>query len=406
MIQTIKELIRLNIKPNFAALGREYGCDYRTAKIRYYEELNKEKGIKPEIKIRKHIIDDYKDIVINKLETIPGITAYSIYYFLRVEKNYKGSYETIKNFVRENKDKRKQPASIRVKPIIGKVAQVDWKEDFKLINKTGEIFVINLFLMRLHYSKKFYARLTIDKKRDEVKTCIVEALEYFNGTPREIWFDNMATVMIKEGKHKKVHNEIKQLGSDIGFQPILCQSRRPKTKGTVENLAKLCDRLLSYNNEFETLEDLINIVNRFNEECGKEKSQAHNKIVNDVYEDEKKYLIPLPNKNILERYKQTIEYRKVTQDSMIVYRGNRYSVPTRFIGSYLGIRIIDNQVNIYDNTELVRCHMVSENNLNYNNEDKIEILKSDLLYGLSDEEIKNKIDNTDLQIYDFLKGMN
>lgn len=406
MIQTIKELIRLNIKPNFAALGREYGCDYRTAKIRYYEELNKEKGIKPEIKIRKHIIDDYKDIVINKLETIPGITAYSIYYFLRVEKNYKGSYETIKNFVRENKDKRKQPSSIRVKPIIGKVAQVDWKEDFKLINKTGEVFVINLFLMRLHYSKKFYARLTIDKKRDEVKTCIVEALEYFNGTPREIWFDNMATVMIKEGKHKKVHNEIKQLGSDIGFQPILCQSRRPKTKGTVENLAKLCDRLLSYNNEFETLEDLINIVNRFNEECGKEKSQAHNKIVNDVYEDEKKYLIPLPNRNILERYKQTIEYRKVTQDSMIVYRGNRYSVPTRFIGSYLGIRIIDNQVNIYDNTELVRCHMVSENNLNYNNEDKIEILKSDLLYGLSDEEIKNKIDNTDLQIYDFLKGMN
>lgn len=396
----------MNIKPNFAALGREYGCDYRTAKIRYYEELNKEKGIEPIIKTRKHIVDDYKDMIINKLETIPGITAYSIYYFLKVEKNYKGSYESIKNFVRENKDKRKQPASIRVEPIIGKVAQVDWKEDFKLTNKNGELFIINLFLMRLHYSKKFYARLTIDKKRDEVKTCIIESLEYFNGTPREIWFDNMTTIMVKEGKHKKVHNEIKQLGSDIGFQPILCQSRRPKTKGTVENLAKLCDRLLSYNNEFETLEDLVNIVNKFNKECGREKSQAHNKIVNEIFEDEKKYLIPLPNKNILEKYKQTIEYRKVTQDSMIVYRGNRYSVPTRFIGSYLGIRIIDNQVNIYDNTELVRCHMVSEKNLNYNDEDKIEILKSDLLYGLSDEEIKNKIDNTDLQVYDFLKGMN
>ena len=390
MNQTIKELIRLNIKPNFAALGREYGCDYRTAKIRYYEELNKEKGIEPKIKIRKHIIDEYKEIIINKLETIPGITAYSIYYFLKVEKNYKGSYESIKKFVRENKDKRKQPASIRVEPIIGKVTQVDWKEDFKLINKTGKLFIINLFLMRLHYSKKFYARLTIDKKRDEVKTCIIESLEYFNGSPREIWFDNMSTVMVKEGKHKKVHNEIKQLGSDIGFQPILCQARRPKTKGTVENLAKLCDRLLSYNNEFETLDDLIKIVNKFNEECGKEKSQAHNKIVNDVFENEKKYLIPLPNKNILERYKQTIEYRKVTQDSMIVYRGNRYSVPTRFIGSYLGIRIIDNQVNIYDNTELVRCHMVSDNNLNYNSEDKMEILKSDLLYGLNEEEKKIK----------------
>ena len=147
-------------------------------------------------------------------------------------------------------------------------------------------------------------------------------------------------------------------------------------------------------------------MNKFNEECGKEKSQAHNKIVNDVFENEKKYLMQLPNKNILEKYKQTIEYRKVTQDSMIVYRSNRYSVQTRFNRSYLGIRIIDNQVNIYDNTELVRCHMVSNNNLNYNSGDKIEILKSDLLYGLSEEEIKNKIENTDLQVYDFLKGMN
>ena len=402
----LKEMIRLNIKPNFAALGREYGCDYRTAKVKYYEEQNKEKGIEIAKKERKYIIDDYKELIINKLETIPGITAYSIYYFLKVEKGYNGSYETIKNFVRSNKDKRKQPASIRVEPIIGKSAQVDWKEDFKLTNKDGELFVINLFLIRLHYSKKFYARLTIDKKRDEVKKCIVESLEYFGGTPREIWFDNMATVMVKEGKHKKVHNEIKQLGNDIGFQPILCQARRPKSKGTVENLAKLCDRLKSYNNEFETLDDLINIVNKFNEECGNEKSQAHNKIVNEVFEDEKKYLIPLPNKNILEKYKQNIEYRKVSQDSMIVYRGNRYSVPTRFIGSYLGIRIINNQVYIYDNTDLVRCHVITNNNLNYHNEDKIEILKSDLLYGLDDKEIENKINNTDLQIYDFLKGMN
>ena len=132
----LKELIRLNIKPNFAALVREYGCDYRTAKIKYYEEQNKEKGIEITKKSRRYITDDYKELIINKLETIPGITAYSIYYFLKVEKGYKGSYETIKKFVRKNKDKRKQPVSIKVKPIIGKVAQVDWKEDFKLINKS------------------------------------------------------------------------------------------------------------------------------------------------------------------------------------------------------------------------------------------------------------------------------
>ena len=402
----LKELIRMNIKPNFAALGREYGCDYRTAKARYYEELNKENSIEIIKKERKHIIDEFKEIIDNKLETTLGVTAYSIYYFLKNEKRYEGSYSSIRDYVYKNKDKRKQPASIRVEPIIGKSAQADWKENFKLISKSGELFIINLFLMRLHYSKKFCAKLTVDKRRDVVKTCIVEALEYFEGTPKEIWFDNMATVMVREGKHKKIHNEIKQLGEDIGFKPILCRARSPKSKGTVENLAKLCDRLKSYNNEFESLDDLVNIVNKFNEECGKEKSQAHNKSVNDVFEKEKEYLIPLPNNNILEKYKQTIEYRKVSQDSMIIYRGNRYSVPTRFIGSYLGIRIIDNQVYIYDNTDLIRCHKITENNLNYNYEDKLEILKSYLLFGLDKKEIENKISNNNLQIYDFLKGMN
>ena len=62
----LKEMIRLNIKPNFAALGREYGCDYRTAKIKYYEEQNKEKGIEIVKKSRKYIIDDYKELIINK----------------------------------------------------------------------------------------------------------------------------------------------------------------------------------------------------------------------------------------------------------------------------------------------------------------------------------------------------
>lgn len=60
----------MDIKPNFVALGREYGCDYRTAKIRYLEELNKEKEIELEIKIRKHIIDNYKEYIIARLISV------------------------------------------------------------------------------------------------------------------------------------------------------------------------------------------------------------------------------------------------------------------------------------------------------------------------------------------------
>ena len=97
-------------------------------KTRYYEELDKENGIETIKKERKHIIDEFKEIIDNKLETIPDITAYSIYYFLKSEKRYEGSYSTIRDYVYKNKDKRKQPASIRVEPIIGKSAQVIGKK--------------------------------------------------------------------------------------------------------------------------------------------------------------------------------------------------------------------------------------------------------------------------------------
>lgn len=33
----LTEMIRLNIKPNFSALAREYCYNYKTAKTKYYE---------------------------------------------------------------------------------------------------------------------------------------------------------------------------------------------------------------------------------------------------------------------------------------------------------------------------------------------------------------------------------
>jgi hypothetical protein len=88
---------------------------------------------------------------------------------------------------------------------------------------------------------------------------------------------------------------------------------------------------------------------------------------------------------------------------MITFKSCRYSVPTKFINTHLAIRIIDNQIHIYDNTDFIRCHEITNNFLNYNKEDKLEILKSDLLYGKTEKEIIDIINNSDLSIYDDLK---
>ena len=378
------------------------GCDWRTAKKRYELQLQIENGLPLPLKEHKSILDPYIDIINTKLE-IAGITASAIYHFLIETTDYSGKYGLVKNYVKKHQAEKPKKATIRVPKVPGELGQVDWKEDMKLVNKYGEILTFNIFLFTLPFSEKKYCRLTLDKKQDTVINSLIYAFQYIGGIPKEIWFDNMLTIVdaSKMGKRDRINDKINQFSKDVGFKPIPCKPRRPQSKGTVEAFAKLCDRLLAYNNEFVTIEDLEQIVNTFNDNINNETSQSHNRIVNEVFEYEKEYLLLLPNNKIFSAYLSNRQTRKVAKDSMISYKGNKYSVPVKYIGFDLNVIEKDNSLYIYDNTNLVRCHQILNNPLNYNKEDVKDILASDLLKGADDEKIEAFIANN-LSQYDNL----
>lgn len=364
-------------------------CDWRTAKKRYELQQQIENGLPLPLKKHKSILDPYVDIINAKLD-IAGITASAIYHFLLDTTDYSGKYGLVKNYVKNHKDKKTKKATIRVPKVPGKLGQVDWKEDFTLINKYGESVTFNIFLFTLPFSEKKYCRLTLDKKQDTVINSLIYTFQHIGGIPKEIWFDNMLTVVdaAKMGKHDRINDKIKQFAKDIAFTPIPCRPRRPQSKGSVEAFAKLCDRLLAYNNEFETIEDLEKIVSTFNENINNEISQSHNRIVNEVYEYEKEYLLQLPNNKIFSSYLSNRQTRKVAKDSMISYKSNKYSVQVKYIGFDLNVIEKDNFLYIYDNTNLIRCHQNSNNPLNYNKDDVKDILVSDLLKDSTEEKIE------------------
>lgn len=399
----LKEVIRLDIKPNFSQLARDYSCDYRTAKKRYYQQVNIENGLSVESKKNTSKLDNFTQIIDSKLQ-ISGITVKAIYAFLKDTTDYSGGYGILKRYVKDKKINLPKRASIRIFHEPGKSAQVDWKEDFKLLNKNGQEFSFNIFLFTLPNSEMKFLRLTLDKKQDTVIDSLVNSLIYIGGVPKNIWFDNMSTVadVAKTNTKDRVNIKIKQFAHDMGFNPILCRVRRPQSKGTVEALAKFVDRLLAYNNEFETLEQLEVIVNRFNENINNEVSQAHNMVVNDAFEKEKEYLTPLPNSILLDKYFSNRQTRKVSHESMITYKGIKYSVPTKYINCNLEITLDKDNLCIYDNTNLVTCHQISINNpFNYKKEHLKDIIASDLLKGKNDEYIQKYIEKN-LSQYDKL----
>lgn len=318
------------------------------------------------------------------------------------KKGYEGSYSVVKRYCKKYKIKQSNEATIRFETTPGLQAQVDWKESKKLTNRNGEIFIINIFLVVLGYSRMKYIELTIDRNQATVFQGLANSFKYFGGVPKEIVFDNMKTVVdqAKSEYNKPVINsKFYEFSKDMGFQAVLCRAFRPQTKGKVKALAKVMDRLDVYNNEFETLEDLDEIVHELNIDLNNELSQATNERPIERFKNEKEYLNPLPSYDILEGYITKPVTRKVTKESMITYNKSKYSVSTKYIGKIVTIETKANTLYIYYNKELIKKHKITNDFLNYHKDDAYEILKSNVFKHKDDEYIKDFIEKN-LKIYD------
>lgn len=380
-----------------AAIARIMGCDPRTVK-RY---LNGYKPKEKKRKARNSKLDNFKETIISKLEI--GCTSMAIFKFIQKE-GFTGSYSLVAEFVQKHKQEQLKKATIRFETAPGLQAQVDWKENLKMISKNGEIFVVNIFLMVLGYSRMKFVKLTSDKTQNTLFKCMSEAFKYFGGIPKEILFDNMATVVDRTNSrigNVKLNTKFTQFSKDIGFNPITCRIFRPQTKGKVESLAKLVDRLQVYNNEFETYEELEKIVKIFMQEINNEISQGTNMKPVERLKKETKYLLPLPNQNILKAYTTSPKEYKVSKESMITYKGKKYSVPTYLIGKSVSVVETDEYIHIYYTTNFITKHKKQERFLNYHKEHIVDILKSDSLKGCTDNEIELFV-KEHLSIYDEL----
>lgn len=382
---------------NKSELARRYGCDPRTID-RYLKIQNGEIKELPSRRVYHSKLDDFKGVIINKVDTY-GCSARAVYEFIR-KKGYEGKYSIVADFIRKHKKEEINKATIRFETIPGLQAQVDWKEDMTLISRQGEMFKINIFLTVLGYSRLKFLKLTSNRNQDTLFNCLTESFKFFGGISREILFDNMKTVVdhSKSSFSKTVFNAtFEHFANDAGFTPIACMPYRPQTKGKVEALARLTERLRAYNEEFDTWDELEEIVNEFMYDINHEVSQGTECIPVEMFKKEKEHLLPKPNMNILNSYfsRQEEKTYLVNRESMIKFEGRKYSVPTRYIGERLTVIKDENgNLNIYYSGQLVICHQLGTKMYNYTLDTAIDILKSDSMRHRTDEEISDFVRNS------------
>lgn len=376
---------------NISALARQYNCCWETIDRR----LNPEKYFKPK-KVRKYssMLDDYKSIIDKKLED-NNVPATGILSLLKNKYGYKGGYGIVRKYVSEKKKKIITDLTIRFETVKGYQSQVDWKERLKLHDTFGNEYVVSIFLIVLGNSRYKYIELTLDQTQLTLFKCMTNSFKYFGGTTEEILFDNMKTIVnhVKSTYTEIVLNsKAVQFSKDAGFKIITCRPYRPRTKGKVETLAKIMNRLKAYDYEFSNLNDLDNYVKKINYDLNfEEKSQATLEYPSKLFEKEKEYLIPV-NYEILNNYSLDNKTYKVSNESMISYKGSKYSVPIQYIGKQITVIDEDNVIHLYYNSNLIYSYTKNSNyRYNYKEEDYINILKNSAFDAKNDKEIKGFI---------------
>ena len=249
----------------------------------------------------------------------------------------------------------------------------------KLHDRIGNEYVVSIFLIVLGHSRYKYIVLTFDQTQNTLFKCLTNAFKYYGGTTEEILFDNMKTVVDRaksDFSEVVINSKALQFSKDAGFKIITCRPYRPKTKGKVETLAKIMNRLKAFDYEFNDKNDLAHIVEKLNYILNyEEKSQAINDKPINYFTKEKEYLKPV-NYEILENYCLPNKTYKVSNESMISYQEIKYSVPIQYVGKELTVSDEDNVIHIYSSTNLIVSYKKNAKyRYNYKEQDYIDILK-------------------------------
>ena len=388
---TIEKIIIGGEKVNKSELARQYDCCWRTIDRR----LNPEKYKKEKKKrIYTSKLDEFKNIIDEKIEN-QNIPSTGIYFLLKNKYGYTGKYGIINKYIKSKKENIISNLTIRFETIKGYQSQVDWKEKLKLHDKNGNEYIVSIFLIVLGNSRYKYIELTFDQTQSTLFRCLINSFKYFGGTTEEILFDNMKTIVnqVKSNYTEVVINsKATQFSKDAGFKIVTCRPYRPRTKGKVETLAKVMNRLKAYDYEFKNKDDLMLTVEQLKYELNfEEKSQATNEIPRILFEKEKEYLKPV-NYEILENYCLPEKTYKVSNESMITYHGIKYSVPIQYVGKQIYVLEEDNVIHLYYNKLLIYSYQKKLKwRYNYKESDYIDILKHSSFNTKTDEEINEYI---------------
>lgn len=389
-LSDLKKLNMEGIKINKSELSRHLGVSRTTVK-KYINGFTPTKKRCKKSKLDKYYLEIEKLLYKDNKGKIFHYKSNLYNYCIENNIIEKVSLSTFKYWIYKNskindyfKSSINKKAQIRFETELGEQAQLDWKENVKIILKDNKEIEINIFVLILSHSRFRYYGVSLSKSQEILFHFLDNAFEAFGGVPKSIITDNMKTVMDvsrTEYNQGKINNKFKQFSDDYGFETKPCLAGRPQTKAKVEQPMRILDYLQAFNGDL-TYDELINKVEELNEKENNRYHHSYGMIPRISLQKEKDFLLPLPRVKIRNHYQIATTQVTVDNSCLISYKSNKYSVPTEYLNKKLLIQVYENKLHIYFNTKLVTVHSISnkKGQIFYEKEHYTDILTQSKLF--------------------------
>jgi transposase len=347
-------------------IARETGHSKNTIKKVLRGEYS---GYKPRAKQPYPILGPYLKIIDSWLEDDKHQpkkqrhTAVRVYNRLKAEHDFQGAETTVRRYVREAKLRLGVSCPsvfIPSDPQIGVEAEVDWGRCHAIIG--GEQTLLKLFCMRSKYSGKHFVRCYPCERQQALFDGHIQAFSFFGGVFPVLIYDNLTTAVQKvyRGKKRDLQHSYDKFRGYYNFTPRFCNPGQGHEKGGVEGLVGYARR--NYMVPIPEAETLEQLNDKLLADClsyGDHRIAGREHTVNELYEQERQYLVSLPDVAF-----SNLETSggKVDKYSTVIIDKNRYSVPTAYAYFKVNVVLYVDRVEVFYGSKKIASHQRLYNN--------------------------------------------
>lgn len=267
-------------------------------------------------------------------------------------------YTTLRRFAHDELGWRERPTTVRIDdPPPGDEVQVDFGEMGFVTDAEGKRRKLWVLVVTLSMSRYMFVWPTFAQTMAAVCAGFDAAWRFFGGVPKRIVPDNMTSIVMRaDPQHPLLQRAFVEYAQARGFFVDPARVRRPQDKARVENqIAFVRERWFDGERWTADEAELRRDAEAWSRDiAGGRVHGTTRRIPREVFEaEEKSHLLPAPTSPF---DVPTWTSAKIHPDHHAQVGRALYSLPTRFIGKTLDVRVDRSTVRFYVGAELVKMH--------------------------------------------------